>query len=197
MRWRKLLSALGIDSAPLLSRLGIRVDVSWPRFHEQTRPWTCALACTRMVLEFEGVDRSEDELLEKYCRMAGSSPIQQQILGGTQLSLNAELATRTLPSRAPSVRWSVSKQSTDMIRHVQELLRDRPVVVGIVPEARGRIGHAVLLLEWHPERIVVHDPLRGAARTWEQLGYDGSFVEAWDRYWSCHWNTEDTTMRAN
>lgn len=115
-------------------------------FYEQEEPKTCAIACLRMVMEFHGISRSEEEL-SALCQPDPLSGLDPEVLVAAveKFGLRAEAGIATIE---------------DLRTLTQQAIY--PIAL-IVPEREDPMTtmHAVVVRKVYKRKIRLFDPLVG------------------------------------
>ncbi len=134
-------------------------------YFKQEKSTTCGPACMRMVLAFEGMDCSENEL-EIICDAGW--------LGNT---------CGDLAKGAKKLGFESEEIENTTINDLKELLESKqPIIALISPSVLyggiAGFGHFVVIIGLDAEKIYYHDPALGKNLS-EELNV---FLNAWEKY---------------
>ena len=135
---------------------------SKPPFYAQSKPETCALVCLRRVLAHEGVDVTEEELIQRAAREPGGVNIEEL----ARLARNFGLAARIERLDPPAIVLLI-QQDVFPIVYVQLLIAGEPT------------AHAVIPIEIDSKSITVLDPLALPPGERQLLMAEFTTAQAW------------------
>lgn len=126
--------------------------------YKQEKPYSCAVACLRMVLSVYGIKISEEELREKCKTTEIGTSAEDMVFCATEFGLEAEIVYLTLPE--------LKKILSDPIYPI--------VFINLFPINNIISTHAVIIVRIKNGEVEIIDPLEG-----EQTLDLTKFAESW------------------